>query len=255
MSVVISTNTSASIAANNLAASNEMLRKSLNRLSSGSKIVTAADDAAGVAVAARLTAASRRAVAANTGIGNAVSFLQNQDSLLKEMTKIATRMNELEMMYKDSVVDTQKDLYKKEFDSLKNDFNSLADTKFNGLALLDGAAGLDVIVDEAGTKKTLAAITSPTLDDIDKDSTGDALDDLSAARAENGANQSSLGFYAALGAATVSNYDSAISRIVDVDVAVESTQLARWTTMVQAGTAMLAQANGSTVSAISLLKG
>ena len=82
-----------------------------------------------------------------------------------------------------------------------------------------------------------------------------ALDKISSSRAQNGADQSSLGYYAALGQARVNNYDAAVSRIMDVDVAAESTQLARWTTLVQAGTAMLAQANGSTVSAISLLKG
>ena len=70
MSVVINTNTAATIASNNLSASNAMLQRSLNRLSSGSKIVNASDDAGGVAVAARLSAASKRASVSNGNIAN-----------------------------------------------------------------------------------------------------------------------------------------------------------------------------------------
>jgi len=258
MSVVINTNSAASIAANNLASANDMLRKSLNRLSSGSKIVTAADDAGGVAVAARLSAGSRRAASANTGIGNAISFLQNQDSVLKELSKIVTRMNELETLYKDSTASsTDKGLYEKEFDSLAGTYTDIATKTYNGTNLVDTGSDLDITIDEKGGTYTLGAISldALTTGDIDGDKTSDALDTLSTARAQNGADQSSLGYYAALGQSTVSNYEAAVSRIMDVDVAAESTQLARWTTLVQAGTAMLAQANGSTTSAITLLKG
>ena len=260
MSVVINTNAAASIAANNLASANEMLRKSLNRLSSGSKIVNGADDAGGVAVAARLTAGSRRAAAANTGIGNAISFLQNQDSVLKELSKIVTRMNELETLYKDSTAsDDDKGLYELEFDSLAGTYTDIAAKTYNGIDLVTTDSDLVVTVDEAGTDYTLGSISLDALaaGDIDAatSKTATALDTISSARAQNGADQSSLGYYAALGQSTVSNYEAAVSRIMDVDVAAESTQLARWTTLVQAGTAMLAQANGSTVSAISLLKG
>jgi len=235
-----------------------MLRKSLNRLSSGSKIVNGADDAGGVAVAARLTAGSRRAAAANTGIGNAISFLQNQDSVLKELSKIVTRMNELETLYKDSTAsDDDKALYELEFDSLAGTYTDIATKEYNGTALVTTDSALEVTVDEAGSTYTLGSVELDALDvgDIGSDLTSGALDVLSTARAQNGADQSSLGYYAALGQSTVSNYEAAVSRIMDVDVAAESTQLARWTTLVQAGTAMLAQANGSTVSAISLLKG
>jgi flagellin len=88
MPVVINTNTAASIASNNLAASNAMLQRSLNRLSSGSKIVNASDDAGGVAVAARLSAAAKRSGAIASNIGNGLSYLQQQDSALKTVGKI-----------------------------------------------------------------------------------------------------------------------------------------------------------------------
>src|SRR5215218_2801988 len=101
MSVVINTNFAATVAANNLAASNEMLQKSLNRLSSGSKIVTPADDAGGLAVSMKLSAAARRQGAVATNIGNAVSFLQTQDGVLKVAGKVLDRMGELRTLYTD----------------------------------------------------------------------------------------------------------------------------------------------------------
>ena len=76
MSVVINTNYAATVASNNLAASNSMLQRSLNRLSSGSKIITPADDAGGLAVSMKLSAAAKRSGAVASGIGNAVSLLQ-----------------------------------------------------------------------------------------------------------------------------------------------------------------------------------
>jgi len=77
---------------------------------------------------------------------------------------------------------------------------------------------------------------------------------IAEARAKNGADQNVLGYYAELATASKMNLESSVSRIMDVDVAAESTQLARWNTLVQAGTAMVAQANGSTQSALALLK-
>ena len=77
---------------------------------------------------------------------------------------------------------------------------------------------------------------------------------IAEARAKNGADQNVLGYYAELATASKTNFESSVSRIMDVDVAAESTQLARWNTLVQAGTAMIAQANGSTQSALALLR-
>ena len=101
MPVVINTNFAATVAANNLAASNDNLQKSLNRLSSGSKIVSPADDAGGLAVAMKLTAAAKRQGAVATNIGNAVSFLQTQDGVLKVAGKVLDRMGELKTLYTD----------------------------------------------------------------------------------------------------------------------------------------------------------
>src|SRR3954468_859778 len=88
MSVVINTNYAATVASNNLSASNSALQKSLNRLSSGSKIVNPADDAGGLAVSMKLSAAARRQGAVNTNIGNSTSYLQTQDGALKVAGKV-----------------------------------------------------------------------------------------------------------------------------------------------------------------------
>jgi flagellin len=86
------------------------------------------------------------------------------------------------------------------------------------------------------------------------DSVSDAIQAVAEMRANNGASQSNLGFQLELQSAAKINQESAISRIMDVDIAEESTRLARYNTLVQAGTSMIAQANGSAQSALQLLR-
>ena len=266
MPVVINTNTAASIASNNLAASNAMLQRSLNRLSSGSKIVNASDDAGGVAVATRLTAASKRTGVASANVGNAVSFLQHQDSALKTVGKILERMSELQALYADTTKSTNDTvLYSTEFSALVTTLTNMTDDKVNGLDIFAttalkvsvndqlttsdsvsfGLADLGAAIGASGASTTITAIA--TLNTV--------IQTVAAQRAENGAKQSVLGFQAEMLGASRVNMDAAISRIMDVDVAEESTQLARWNTLVQAGTSMIAQANQSTQSALQLLRG
>lgn len=92
--MVINTNTHAIAAATNLQSSEAMLSKSLARLSSGSKIVNPADDAAGLAVSMRLDAQIARLTAAKSNVGNAISFTQTQDGYLKKIAKALDRMSE-----------------------------------------------------------------------------------------------------------------------------------------------------------------
>lgn len=265
MPVVINTNTAASIASNNLAASNAMLQRSLNRLSSGSKIVNASDDAGGVAVASRLTAASKRSAAASANVGNAVSFLQHQDSALKTVGKILERMSELQALYADPTKSTSDTaLYGTEFSALKTSLVSMVDDKINTLdlfataamsvsvneqlnttdAVAFGLADLGSAIGTAGSNLVITAVSDLST----------AIQTIAAQRAENGSKQSVLGLQQEMLGANRVNMDAAISRIMDVDVAEESTQLARYNTLVQAGTSMIAQANQSTQSALQLLR-
>src|SRR3954464_15587347 len=118
---VINTNIQAIAAARNLNASQEMLGRSLNRLSSGSKIVNPSDDAAGLAVSEKLDAQNIRVKAASTNVQNAVSYVQTSDGFMGGMTKILSRMSELAILAKD-VTKNSSDvaLYGKEFSALQD---------------------------------------------------------------------------------------------------------------------------------------
>jgi len=259
MSVVINTNYAATVAANNLASSNSMLQKSLNRLSSGSKIVTPADDAGGLAVSMKLAAAATRQGAINTNIGNAVSFLQTQDAAAKVAGKVLERMGELATLYGDVTKSaSDKSNYTTEFTALQSELTSIQNETFNGISLFNASASLDVVVSDGGetvsmTAKTLTSINSQAITAGTAIKT--AIETVATVRANNGAEQSRLGFAAELVTVNKANLEAANSRIIDVDVAAESTQLARWNILVQAGTSMLAQANQSAQSALKLLQG
>jgi flagellin len=263
MPVSINSNYAATAASNNLALSNSMLQRSLNRLSSGSRIVSPADDAGGTAVAMRLSATAKRSGSAATNINNAVSLLQNQDGALKVGGKILERMAELQSLWNDATKnDADKALYDIEFSTLQDQLTSLSEEKFNGVDIF-GTASTDIITSAAGDQtleisaKDLGGnsfgllITATSLGDLDIGTSGvsvntaieEAQNEIAGFRAHNGAEQNGLNFAAELLVLNKANLEAATGRIVDVDVAEESTQLAKWTTLTQAGTAMLAQAN------------
>jgi flagellin len=272
MSVIINTNYSATIAANNLAMSNASLQKSLNRLSSGSKIVNPSDDAGGLAVSMKLSATARRQGAVANNIGNSVSFLQTQDGAMKVVGKILDRISELKTLYSDPTKNSDdKGTYDAEFTALTGELTAVAAEEFNGVALF-GSTGFSVGVTEDGGQTVSVAgrdLTSTssgvgqltdtgvaTLADTDVTLTAitDAIQNVATFRANNGAEQSRLGFATELVTVNKANLEAATSRIADVDVAEESTQLARWNILVQSGTAMLAQANSSAQVALKLLQ-
>jgi flagellin len=272
MSVVINTNFAATVAANNLASSNASLQKSLNRLSSGSKIVTPADDAGGLAVSMKLSAAARRQGAVATNISNAISFLQTQDGAMKVTGKILDRMSELRTLHDDvTKSDNDKENYNTEFKALQEQLTAITEESFNGVALF-ASTNAEVYTTEAGAGGTgssvelkgrdlsssstgVGAITSSSddLGDIDLVDITNAIEFVATFRAQNGAEQSRLGFATELLTVNKANLEAASSRITDVDVAQESTQLAKWNILVQSGTAMLSQANQSSQTAMKLL--
>ncbi len=249
MSVVINSNYAATVASNNLAASNEQLARSLNRLSSGSKIVNPADDAGGLAVSMKLSAAARRQGATQANIGNATSFLQTQDGAYKVASKVLDRMAELSTLYTDGTK-TADDIanYATEFTALNAELTKLGLETFNGNSVFGSFAVAGVTIAARDFASSIGTVTIGSASSIDT-----AIKNVATDRAENGAEQSRLGYAAELTAVNKANLEAANSRIVDVDIAQESTQLARWNIMVQAGTAMLAQANQSSQSALRLI--
>lgn len=270
--MVINTNTQAQAAASNLAASSAMLSKSLSRLSSGSKIVNPADDAAGLAVASRLDAQVQRLGAAKSNVGNAISFTQTQDGYLKKIAKALDRMSELAILAQDvTKSDGDRALYQAEFLELQDYVLSARDKDFNGVTLFSATA-LDVTIDSEGNTFTMAGIdlttpaqyanalaASTTISTTAGAATAlsyvrDAITQLASDRAQIGAYQSRLNFTSEQLQVSKENLTAASSRIQDVDVADESTQYARYNILVQAGTAMLAQANALPQSALKLLQ-
>jgi flagellin len=420
VSVVINTNYAATIASNNLAGSSQMLQKSLNRLSSGSKIVSPADDAGGLAVAMKLSAAAVRQGAVASNVANAVSLLQTQDGVLGATARILNRIGELKVLYGDVTKSaSDKANYQTEFAALQAQLTANGSEKFNGQALfgsssravsstedgntiavggadllgtvaspafapfsdnfanlanwtdtstgsstattasnyltlttnnpagtgnaavttnssfsgpfeltlnftpngpfqvqvggttvlnypadgtthslrvvVDGSGNFSSYIDGSGTAHdtgggisgsnqiTLTHVRQPAtmanvhiqnfsitstagsssntynvanaanLGAVSLSTVTSALADVATYRAQNGASQSRLGFASELLSVNKANLEAATSRITDVDVAQESTTLARYNILVQAGTAMLGQANQSAQSALKLL--
>lgn len=289
---VINTNIQAIAAARNLNASQEMLGRSLTRLSSGSKIVNPSDDAAGLAVSEKLDAQNRRVKAATTNVQNAISYVQTADGFMRGMTKILSRMSELAILAKDVTKNsTDLDLYQQEFSALQDQLRDTIggtsaeiggsadiDTPlgaFNGITLFgSNSAGLTVTIGQAVGQDMTVRESNLRQDDmlsiIQQDSSGaytlglsdanaiatitDAIQQVATERATLGASQSRLELAATTLQVEYENLESAISRIRDVDVAEESTQFAKYNILVQSGTAMLAQANQTPKTVLSLLQ-
>jgi flagellin len=207
--------------------------------------------------------------AAKNNVGNAISFAQTQDGFLKKVTKALDRMSELSILSQDvTKTDADRTLYNAEFTTLGAYIDDVATKEFNGVALFDGTA-LNVTTDEDGgtfsmTGVDLGAATYTTATGSTVDTAANAataltnvkaaLDQLGTDRANVGANISRLSMTSEQLGVLKDNLGAANSRIKDVDVADESTQFARYNILVQAGTAMLAQANASPQSALRLLQ-
>ena len=292
MSVVINTNTASSLAAYSLSNSNVNLQRSLQRLSSGSRINSSFDDAGGLAVSMKMSASIRRTEATQANVGNALSLLQTQDGVMKSADNVLSRMSELATLAQDVTKSTSDlALYSTELTQLKGQLNLMLSEKFNGITLFhQGAASgatINTAIDTSTSGNTLVVVTShdgaqtvgitradlnAIAYNITDSSSANALNittntsaqaavltiqtaiqNLAELRANNGAEQSRLTFAADMLSVNKINLEAANSRIIDVDVAEESAQLARFNILQQAGTAMLAQANQSTQSILRLI--
>jgi flagellin len=288
--ISMNTNGASSVAAYNLGNTNVNLQKSLNRLSSGSRINSSADDAGGLAVSMKLSASIRRTEASQANVNNAISLLETQDGVLKTADKVVSRMSELVQLATDvtkSTTDTA--LYQTEFQSLQSQLSSMLGEKFNGVSLFNSGGNdatittsntLTVVTAQDGgqtvsiTQADLGAVAfyvgtasggslgGATIASVFGSATGAAaavtsitaaIQNLATLRATNGSEQVRLTFAADMLAVNKTNLEAANGRITDVDIASESANLARLNILQQAGTAMLAQANQSNQSILRLL--
>ncbi len=268
--MIINTNVSAEIGATNLQNSTMLLNQSLARLSSGSKIVSPADDPAGLAESIGLSSEVNRTAAANSNVANAISFSQTQDGFLQKIGDALNRMSELAIQAQDVTKSaTDRADYQGEFATLAAYITNTGGKTFNGVSLFSVAA-LSVTTDgDGGTFSmsaidlTAAAYTGATTGTDISTTTGAntalaaveaAITQLSTDRSNVGANEQRLTFTADQLVVLQNNLSAANSQIMDVDVAQESTQFAKYQILVQAGTSMLAQANTLPQSVLKLLQ-
>jgi flagellin len=279
--MVINTNIAAQTAASNLDNSTNMLNQSLARLSSGSKIVNASDDPAGLAESIQLNAEIGQTTAANSNISNAMSLLQTQDGYLQQVGSALDQMATLAVESQDvTKTDSERADYQKEFNTLAGYITDTGTKDFNGVSLFSGAT-LDVTTDGNGTTFNMASAdlgANTVTGAADTSASGliyqaaananvsttlgasaaltavtAAITQLATDRATVGANEERLTYTGNELGVLGNNLTAANSQLTDVDVATESTNYARYQILVQSGTSMLAQANQNPQSVLKLL--
>jgi flagellin len=266
--MVINTNIAALNSATDLNNSTNMLNESLARLSSGSQIVNASDNPAGLAESISLNAQIGQTNAANGDVGNATSFSQTQDGFLQQIGSALDQMATLSIQAQDGTISSgQAADYQSEFSALANYVTSTASQTFNGVSLFSGT-GLAVTITGNGSQFTMtgvnlsasaytgatsASVASTTLAAAALTAVTAAISQLGTDRANVGANEARLNYTAQQLSVLATNLTAANSQISDVNVATESTNFAKDQILVQSGTAMLAQANQAPQSVLKLL--
>ena len=328
MPITVNSNPAAASANFYMSKNNSALQKSINRLSSGSKIVHPNDDAGGLAVSMKLESAVVRLKGAEKNIQNGISFLEVQDGVLANASKIMNRMIELKGLSQDVLKNSSdNDNYNREFRNLQVQLFEMGNLTFNGVSMFanfnsegtqeaifsdmnqslaldntmsiftssDGSTGPKVSINKAlllsaltieaddldqtdpttfnewtavnarntaaarstDQQFTFASTTYAGAMDLQEISVGvftQALENLATLRADNGGTMSRLQYASDNAQLQAKNFAAANGRIVDVDIAAESTNLAKYQILSQASASMIAQANSSMDMALMLLR-
>ncbi len=266
MSLRINNNVDALQGYNNLNKTSDAVSKSMERLSSGLRVNKAADDTAGLSISERMRGQIRGLAQANANIGDAVSMVQTAEAALGEVHGMLQRARELGVQYQNgSLSTTDKAAIQSEVGQLSSEIARIGGSaKFNGIALFTTAGTVTFQVGAndgdsiAVTNVNMAAMV--TAANLVFDGTGDlaaidaAINSVSDQRAVYGAVQNRLEYAGNAQKSYHENLVSAESRIRDVDMASEMVSLTKNQVLAQAGTAMLAQANQSPQSVLSLLR-
>ncbi len=288
MASIINTNLASQNAQRNLATSQASLSTSLQRLSSGLRVNSAKDDAAGLAIAERMNSQVRGMNVAVRNANDGISLSQTAEGALGKVSDSLQRMRELSVQARNATnSDADKESLDKEFAELAKEIQRvLGATAFNGKAIIGSDAGtqsfqvganttandtIDIVTTNmvAATEITVVAGTdntgagrasigsSASATDIDTviDNIDLAIDKVNGERATMGASQSR--FDAVIGSLqqSIENQTSARSRIMDADFAVETANLSRAQILQQAGNAMVAQANQLPQQVLRLIQG
>jgi flagellin len=267
MSQTINTNVSSLNAQRNLSTSRESLAVSLERLSSGLRVNSSKDDAAGLAIADRMNAQIRGINVAIRNANDGISLAQTAEGALATMTDVFQRMRELAVQAQNGSNGTgDRANLDTEYQQLSAEITRIAaQTKFNGTAIVGAGAGAQTFQVGANNGDTLT-VTTATVTTVGGDITtaanastalaaiDTALDSISTNRATYGAAMSRFSFAINNLQITGENQSAARGRIMDADFAKETANLARAQILQQAGTAMVAQANQIPNQVLQLLR-
>jgi len=272
---VINTNISALRASNASIAANKMLGTAMERLSTGKRINSAKDDAAGLAIATSMTAQIK---GMGQGIRNAndgISLAQTAEGALSEVSNMLQRIRELAVQGASGTFQiSDRNAMQSEVSNLTQQISDvLGNTTFNGITLFSTVAGTDVNINiqtgaESGQVVTLTStaisgtnisaaaldVTTTTKASTTMDNVDLALADVNAARASLGGGQNRLESAVNNMTSSIANLSDARSRIEDADYSVETTNMAKAQILSQASTAMIAQANQAQQNVLTLLK-
>lgn len=288
---VINTNVAATLTANALSKNERAMTQSMERLSTGSRINSASDDAAGLAISSKMTSQIRGLDQAVRNGNDAISMLQTADGALIEVSNMLQRMRELAVQGGTGTLSsTDLASLSTEFVALRDEIGRIAsNTQWNGDNLLDGTAGANgLLTFQVGYEAT--QVITVNIGDLDlaagatayaagsaaggilaADLSAVTLADVAGANTQVTAMDAAIagvdGYRATIGASinrleyavdnlanASQNTEASRSRVMDTDYAAESTELARTQIIAQAGTAMLSQANQSAQSVLALLK-
>ena len=281
MSLTINTNLASIDAQRNLMSSQSSLATSMQRLSSGLRINSSKDDAAGLSIAERMNAQVKGMNVAVRNANDGISLAQTADGALAQVGGSLQRMRELAVQARNATnSSSDKDSLNKEFQQLQSEIQRvLGGTTFNGKAMLGADATqmdfqigantssndtVSITTTNMTTDSQITAITGTSasigsaatagaigtvIDNIDK-----AIDDVNNTRATFGASQSRFDSIISNLESGVENQSAARSRIMDADFAAETANMSRAQVLQQAGTAMIAQANQQPQQVLTLLR-
>jgi flagellin len=275
MAFRINSNIAAMTAQRAMASATQKLAGNYRRLSTGLRIATAADDAAGLAVSERLRAQIRSFQQAKRNASDGISLVQTGEGALNEVSNMLIRLRELAVQSANGTISSaDRTTLDEEFQSLVDEVDRIGrSTEFNGIKLLDGStssvtfqvgAGTDTTINTLSANLSAVLATGLGIDILELSSASaasaamtaidSAIDTVSRNRGSFGAMQNRLNYTINNLDVKVENLTAADSRIRDVDVAYETAQLARNSILQQASVAMLVQANLQPQLALTLLR-
>lgn len=276
MGLRINTNVASVNAQRSLRQTRLSLDKSLERLSSGSRINRAGDDAAGLAISESLKAQVRGMKQAERNAQDGISMVQVAEGGLTEISNIMIRLRELSVQAaSDTIGASERRFLNVEYEALLSEIDRISNsTEFNRVPLLNGGGGVIDIQVGVGNNPTIDRITfDPSATNVSATALGlnltsvldknsaqaslsfidKAIQGVSSIRADFGAMQNRLQSTINNAGIAIENLSAANSRIRDTDMAEETAELTKQNILAQAGTSVLAQANNSGAGALQLL--